>query len=122
MLYSLLIHEVPGIFEDYDDTNKEQVMKLHRDLQAEAESKGIMAVAQLLPTSSAVTVRATPDNKPMVIDGPFAETKEMFVGIYLLECETLEQAIQYASKLANPCHTIEVRPVKWSGGILATDA
>lgn len=120
MLYSLLIHEVPGVFEAYDEADKAHVMKLHNDLQVEAESKGVLAVAQLLPTSSAVTVRVTPDNKPMVIDGPFAETKEMFVGIYLLECQTLEQAIGYAEKLANPCHTIEIRPVKWSGGVLAS--
>lgn len=120
MLYSLLIHEVPGVFEAYDEVDKQYVMKLHNDVQVEAESKGMLAVAQLLPTSSAVTVRATPDNKPIVMDGPFAETKEMFIGIYLLECETLEQAVQYAEKLANPCHTIEVRPVKWSGGLLAT--
>ena len=58
MLYSFLIYEVPGVFQSYSDAEQEQVLELHRKLQAIAESKGPLAVAQLMPTSSSVTIRS----------------------------------------------------------------
>lgn len=119
MLYSFLIYEVPGVFQSYSDAEQEQVLELHRKLQAIAESKGPLAVAQLMPTSSAVTIRSEPGSTPIVLDGPFAETKELFMGIYTFECQTLDEAVDYAKLLTNPCHTIEIRPVQWSGGLLA---
>ncbi len=120
MLYSFLIYEVPEVFESYSDEEKEQVMQKHRDLQAIAESKSTLCVAQLMPTSTAVTVRADHKSKPITLDGPFAETKELFMGIYAFDCGSLDEAIAYAEEISDPCHTIEVRPVKWAGGALAS--
>jgi len=119
MLYSFLIYEIPGVFQSYSDEEQEQVLGLHRKLQAIAQEKGPLAVAQLMPTSSAITVRSEPDSTPIILDGPFAETKELFMGIYTFECETLDEAVEHAKQLANPCHSIEIRPVQWSGGVLA---
>jgi len=70
-------------------------------------------VARLLPTTSATTLRKG-SGEPLVIDGPFAETKEQFLGFYIADCDTLEEAIQFAKDLAvaNPgLGSYEIRPV-----------
>ncbi len=69
-------------------------------------------VARLLPTTAAVTLRKGSEN--LVLDGPFAETKEQLLGFYMVECETLEAALQTANALAqaNPGQGgYELRPV-----------
>jgi hypothetical protein len=69
-------------------------------------------VARLLPTTAAVTLRK--GREELVLDGPFAETKEQLLGFYLVECETLEAALETARDLAraNPgTGAYELRPV-----------
>ncbi|HWW49992.1 MAG TPA: YciI family protein [Xanthobacteraceae bacterium] len=73
-------------------------------------------VARLMPTTAATTVRKGLDGKQdqaLVIDGPFAETKEQLLGFYLVDCETLEEAVAIARDLAhaNPGGAYEIRPV-----------
>ncbi|WP_108398139.1 YciI family protein [Devosia submarina] len=70
-------------------------------------------VARLLPTTSATTLRKG-SGEPLIIDGPFAETKEQFLGFYIVDCDSLEEAIQFAKDLAvaNPgLGSYEIRPV-----------
>ena len=65
-----------------------------------------------MPTTTATTLRK--DREPaLVIDGPFAETKEQLLGFYIVECEGLEQALETARELgnANPGGAYEIRPV-----------
>jgi hypothetical protein len=63
-------------------------------------------------TSTATTVRA-PDGKPVVTDGPFAETKEQLGGYYLLEVANLDEAIEAAARCPGASFgTIELRPVQ----------
>jgi hypothetical protein len=65
----------------------------------------------LADTSSATTVRA-PNGKRAVTDGPFAETKEWLGGYYLLECKSLDDAIEAAAMCpAAKYGAIEVRPI-----------
>jgi hypothetical protein len=69
-------------------------------------------VARLLPTTAAVTLRKGRDE--MVLDGPFAETKEQLLGFYMVECESLDAALDTARQLAraNPgTGAYELRPV-----------
>jgi hypothetical protein len=70
-------------------------------------------VARLLPTTAATTLKRV-KGEQMVIDGPFAETKEQFLGFYTLECDHLDEAIEFARELsaANPSGgSYEIRPV-----------
>jgi hypothetical protein len=70
-------------------------------------------VARLLPTTSAATLRKGYD-EPVVIDGPFAETKEQLLGFYMVDCDTLDEALDFARDLAkaNPgTGSYEIRPV-----------
>src|ERR1041384_6073903 len=68
-------------------------------------------VARLLPTTSATTLRK--DDPPVVIDGPYAETKEQLLGFYVVDCENLDAALDVARDLgkANPGGAYEIRPV-----------
>ena len=65
---------------------------------------------RLMPTSAATTLRKSDD---VVLDGPYAETKEQLLGFYILEAENLEEALQFSRELAiaNPGGAYEVRPV-----------
>ena len=69
--------------------------------------------AALYPTSTATTVRVTggPDGEIVTTDGPFAETKEVLTGFYLLECADLDEAIKHAAKIPAAWDgSVEVRP------------
>ena len=116
MLYAVLCYdsesEVSAWSKELDD-------KVMADLgainQRYAEAGKLGPVARLMPTTAAVTVRkeATDD---IVMDGPFAETKEQFLGFFVLEAETLDEAITFARELsgANPANgTYEIRPLQY---------
>ena len=72
-------------------------------------------VARLMPTTAATTLRAGAE--PLVIDGPFAETKEALLGFYVIECASLEEAIEAARDLMAPrmaaglMSALEIRPI-----------
>lgn len=69
-------------------------------------------VARLMPTTAATTVRK--DNEPPVIlDGPFAETKEQLLGFFVVDCANLKEALEFTRELAeaNPGGAYEVRPI-----------
>jgi hypothetical protein len=69
-------------------------------------------VARLLPTTAATTLRKDRE-QPIVIDGPFAETKEQLLGFYIVDCQSLEEVLDIARELgqANPGGAYEIRPV-----------
>jgi hypothetical protein len=69
-------------------------------------------VARLLPTTAATTLRKDRE-QPIVIDGPFAETKEQLLGFYIVDCQSLDEALEIARELgaANPGGAYEIRPV-----------
>lgn len=113
MLYAILCYdseEVVGAWtKEQDDTVMERLGVVQRRL---AEQGRLGPVARLLPTTAATTVRK--GREPLVLDGPFAETKEQLLGFYLVECETLEEAIETAKDLARASGSAgayELRPV-----------
>lgn len=65
----------------------------------------------LQPTQTATCVRVRNGDRSLT-DGPYAETKEQLGGFYLLECENLDEALDWAAKIPGASHgTVEVRPV-----------
>ena len=83
-----------------------------RTVQQKLKSEGKLGpVARLMPTTTATHLRAGKD--PMVVDGPFAETKEQLLGFYIIDCPSLDDAIEAAQLLARekPHGTLEIRPV-----------
>ena len=69
-------------------------------------------VARLVPTTAATTLRKDRD-PPLVIDGPFAETKEQLLGFFVIDCNSLEHALEKARELgrATPGGSYEIRPL-----------
>jgi hypothetical protein len=66
---------------------------------------------RLEPTGTATTVRVR-DGDVVIVDGPFAETKEQIGGLFIVECQDLDEAIEVASKVPTAqFDTVEVRPV-----------
>src|SRR5580704_13208967 len=78
-----------------------------------AKSGRLGPVAKLMPTTAATTLRKSED-PPLVIDGPFAETKEQLLGFYVVDCKDLAEALEIARDLAraNPGGAYEIRPVR----------
>ncbi|TWB17190.1 hypothetical protein FBZ89_11141 [Nitrospirillum amazonense] len=113
MLYAILCYhreDVVGSWtKEEDDAVMAKLSVVHEKLAREGR---LGPVARLLPTTAATTLRKDSD-PPLVIDGPFAETKEQLLGFYLVEGETLEQILDTARELgrANPGGSYEIRPV-----------
>jgi hypothetical protein len=93
----------------HDDAVMAHLAVVHERLAREGR---LGPVARLLPTTAATTVRNDRD-PPLVIDGPFAETKEQLLGFYVVDCADLEAAIALAQELgeANPGGAYEIRPI-----------
>ncbi|HEY0034409.1 MAG TPA: YciI family protein [Devosia sp.] len=114
MLYAILCYNdenaVTAWTKEEDDACMARLEKVQDSLRAKNK---LGPVARLLPTTSATTLRKS-SGEPLIIDGPFAETKEQFLGFYVADCDNLEEAIQFAKDLAvaNPgLGSYEIRPV-----------
>lgn len=113
MLYAILCYNsedaVGSWSKEYHD---ETMTRLHAVNDKLARQGRLGPVARLLPTTAATTLRKGREN--LVIDGPFAETKEQLLGFYIVECSSLDAAIETAKELAvaNPgTGSYEIRPV-----------
>lgn len=123
MHYSIIIYGEDGVFDRLPSEVQARVMQGHASLQEALAKRGRFATAKLMPSSSAVTLNevAEFDHKPLVVDGPFSETKERFLGFYTAEFADLDEALEFAGYLASPYARIEVRPVAWVGGVLGEE-
>ena len=113
MQYAILCYHDENVTcawsKEHDDTVME---KLGTVMEKYAEAGKLGPVARLLPTTAATTLRK--DREPaLVIDGPFAETKEQLLGFYIVDCSSLEEALEFARELGavNPGGSYEIRPV-----------
>ncbi len=84
----------------------------YRTFSDDAEKAGIvLGGAELASTRDATTVRVR-DGETLVTDGPYAEVKEALGGYFLFECESMDEAVEYAAKIPGAEHgAVEVRPV-----------
>lgn len=113
MQYAILCYNSEDIVCSWTKEEDDAVMVRLDAVHAKLESQGRFGPAiRLLPTTAATTLRKDSD-PPVVIDGPFAETKEQLLGLYIIECEGLEQALDACRDLAraNPGGAYEVRPI-----------
>lgn len=114
MLYAVLCYNDENAVATWTQEEDDAVMARLAKVEDGMKAKGKLGpVARLLPTTSATTLRKN-SGEPLIVDGPFAETKEQFLGFYTVDCDTLEEAIQFAKDLAvaNPgLGSYEIRPV-----------
>ena len=98
MLYAILCYDYEDVVGSWPKEREELVMARLGAVQDKLAKAGRLGpVARLLPTTAATTVRKGDD--PLIIDGPFAETKEQLLGFYVVECADLEEAIETAKEL-----------------------
>lgn len=116
MLYALLCYADEATTSAWSKAEDDAVMERLLAVQAPLAAAGRLGpVARLVPTTAAATLRKGKDG-PLVLDGPFAETKEQLLGFYMLEAEDLDDALGVAKDLAkaNPVvGAYEVRPVSF---------
>jgi len=112
MLYAILCYHDEDIVGSWTSEQDAAVITKLRVVQDKLAKQGRLGpVARLLPTTAAATLRK--DDPPVVLDGPYAETKEQLLGFYLIDCDNLDGAVDVARDLAaaNPGGAYEIRPV-----------
>jgi hypothetical protein len=112
MLYAILCYHDEDFVGSWSKEQDAAVMSKLAVVQDRLAKQGRLGpVARLLPTTAATTLRK--EDPPLVIDGPFAETKEQLLGFYLIDCKHLDEALEVARDLgkANPGGGYEIRPV-----------
>jgi hypothetical protein len=107
--YALLIY---GSGEGWEQLSKEEQEAQTQEYMALSERPETRGGAELGELSSSATVRVN-NGEALTTDGPFAETKEYLGGFYLVECNNIDDAIEFAAKIpaARNGGAIEVRPV-----------
>jgi hypothetical protein len=122
VIYAILIFGAEGVFDRLPEDEQEEVLEKHRQLQrVMGEKNALGAVAKLMKPEAAVSMRQS--NGPVIVtDGPFAESKEQLLGLYLVDCATMEEAIDAAKMLPIETASYEIRPVEWSNWTPGDDA
>ncbi|MBZ9601317.1 YciI family protein [Phyllobacterium chamaecytisi] len=114
MLYAILCYNPEDVVSSWTKEEDDAVMARLAVVQEKLTKQGRLGpVARLLPTTAATTLRKGRED-PVVIDGPFAETKEQLLGFYIVDCKSLDEALETARDLAraNPgTGSYEIRPV-----------
>lgn len=113
MQYAILCYHDEKVVCAWSKEEDEAVLAKLAAVHEKIEKAGKLGpVVRLLPTTAATTLRKDRE-PPVVIDGPFAETKEQLLGFYVVDCESLDEVLDFARELgrANPGGAYEIRPI-----------
>jgi hypothetical protein len=112
VLYSILIYGSEELLASWDPSQVREMLDRHTALRKEYESMQRLGPVLRLSPNEATTVRRYKD-RLHVTDGPFAETKEQLMGIYTLECDSIDEVVAAIERLDFESCAYEIRPVKW---------
>jgi len=109
MKYALLVYVDPSSLDGMSDRERQALTAEYLEVR---EAPGVIGGDALQPIETATTVRVS-NGATLTTDGPFADTKEILGGYYLLEADNLDQAIETASKIPSTWMggSVEVRPI-----------
>jgi hypothetical protein len=109
MRYALLVYNNRKTIDALDESQREAMADGY---YAVGDLPGYLSRLRLKDVDTATTVR-TEDGKPIVTDGPFADTKEVFGGIFLIDAKNLDDAVEFAAQIpsARLGGCVEIRPV-----------
>ena len=112
MRYLLLIYNDERGWDDMSEDEQAAQLPRWNAYTESLQSAGILRGGDALqPMASATTVRVR-DGETQLTDGPFAETREQLGGYYMVECDTLDQAIEAAARIPSVDRgSVEVRPI-----------
>ena len=113
MLYAILCYNDEDAVWSRPKAEDDACMAALHKVEHKLAAQGRLGpVARLMPTTAATTLRKGAE--PLVLDGPFAETKEQLLGFYIVDCEGLDQAVEAAKDLAlawPDTGSYEIRPL-----------
>ena len=109
MKYALLSYDAPGTYEKLSEEETEAV---YGEYFAISNEPSVVDGAELQPVETATTVRVD-GGEALTTDGPFADTKEIFGGFFMVEADDIDGALEIAARIPAARHggAIEVRPV-----------
>ncbi len=112
MQYLLLIYAAENSGPKPDTPEFGAMFQAYMDFNKETKAAGVHVAGQALQGIETATTVRVKDDKAQTFDGPFAETKEVLGGYYLLDCADLDEALAYAAKIPTAAWgSIEVRPI-----------
>jgi hypothetical protein len=111
MQYALLIHEKPGADDGFTDDERHAITAEYMEI---AQQPNCVGGARLGPVDTATTVRVD-GPETLITDGPFANTKEVFGGYFIIEADDLDTVLEIAARIpaARLGGSVEIRPVAY---------
>jgi len=112
MQYMLLVYSNESRWENVPDVERQEIIGKYMALAADMRERDAYVDGnELQPAPDTTTVRVV-DGETEITDGPFTETKEALGGYFLIEAETLDEAIEWAARIPAASHgVVEVRPL-----------
>jgi hypothetical protein len=115
MFYAILCYDSEAVTTSMSEEEDGALMGRLAAVQDKlARKKKLGPVGRLMPTDAAITLRKGRDT--LVVDGPFAETKEQLLGFYVVDCDSKEEAVEVARELAQQSThgtgAYEIRPLR----------
>ncbi|MGI5243621.1 YciI family protein [Dactylosporangium sp. CA-139066] len=115
MKYLIMIYSNPAsraAWDGFDEEQRRAGYAAHEALRADLAAAGELVTSEALQAPETARIVAVRGGRAHVTDGPFAEVKEHLAGYYLVECDSIERAVELAARVPEAEHvTIEVRPV-----------
>src|ERR1700676_2646843 len=115
MKYLILIHSNPRSLEVWgglSDTQRVEFGRGHLALTEALAASGELIVSEGLADPSLAKRVSVREGRTITSDGPFAEVKEHLAGFYLVECESIDRALEHAARVPEAAYgLVEVRPV-----------
>ena len=112
MFYSILIYGSEERAEQWAPEEMGELMGRHADLRRDLEAQRRMGPVLRLTPHTTRTVRRYKD-RDFVIDGPYAESKETLMGLYVVDCVTFEDAVACAKRLEFDTCRFEISELSW---------
>jgi len=114
--YVVLIYNNPATWEALPQAERDRIMSIHNTLIRELTASGeLLRVDGLTHPTTTKTVRLR-GGVPVVTDGPFTEAKEQLAGVWALDCESIDRAVEIGAPLAE-YDTVEVRQLMDLSGL-----
>jgi hypothetical protein len=113
--YLILIYSNPAsrkVWEGLSDAQRAEGLGAYAALDEDLAASGEMIVSEALADLSLAKRVSVREGRTMTTDGPFAEAKEYLAGFFLVECDSIDRAVEIAARVPEAAHIlVEVRPV-----------
>lgn len=112
MKYALLIYTDENALGQASETELRDMYAAYGTFTEELRQAGKLGPAEELASANTAKSVRVKDGQTIVTDGPFADTREQLGGLYILECDGIDEAVGWAAKVPSASRgTIEVRPL-----------